>query len=124
MSGPEAPALPLVFEDVTLRGRGGAVLLHDLRFRVEAGTSTVVLGPNGAGKTLLLRLANGLVRPSRGRVHWAGPGGARAAEARALVFQRPVLLRRSVAANVDYALRVRGVPRAEGRGRRERVLEA
>jgi tungstate transport system ATP-binding protein len=116
--------LPLVFEDVQLRGRGGVTLLADLSFRIGPGTSTVVLGPNGAGKTLLLRLANGLLRPTRGRVGWEGPGGARAAEARALVFQRPVLLRRSVASNVDYALRVRGVARAERRRRRTRVLEA
>ena len=124
MPAPEEPVLPLCFEDASLRGAGGVELLAGISFRVEAGPPTVVLGPNGAGKTLILRLANDLLRPDAGRVRWAGSGAARVERARALVSQRPVLLRRSVAANVDYGLRMRRVPRAERLRRRERVLRA
>ena len=120
---PADAILPLVFEGVGYASRGVS-LLADLSFVLEAGPCSVILGPNGAGKSLTLRLADGLLAPTAGRVRWLGPGAARAAEARAVVFQRPVLLRRSAAANVDYALRLRGLPRAERERRTERVLEA
>lgn len=125
MRGPErrARVLPLVFEGVRYES-GGLRLLHDLSCVLEDGPCSVILGPNGAGKTLTLRLCDGLISPSAGRITWSGPGGAAAAGQRALVFQRPVLLRRSAAANVDYALRLRGVPRAERARRVEQVLEA
>jgi tungstate transport system ATP-binding protein len=92
---------------------GGRRLLEGLDFALRAGTRTVVLGPNGAGKSLLLRLLHGLLAPTEGRVHWARPDVGRF---QALVAQRPVLLRRSVAANIAYALSVRGMadaPRIE-----------
>ena len=119
----ERPILPLVFEGVSY-AVAGRVLLQDVAFRLEGRSCSVILGPNGAGKTLLLRLANGLLEPSRGRIRWLGPGGEGAARARALVFQRPVLLRRRAAANVEYALRLRGVEARERRRRTQRVLEA
>jgi tungstate transport system ATP-binding protein len=118
-----ARVLPLAFESVGYEA-GGARLLSDVSFVLAAGRCSVILGPNGAGKSLTLRLCDGLLTPTAGRVRWLGPGAARAAAARALVFQRPVLLRRSAAANVDYALRVRGVPRPERERRSERVLAA
>ncbi len=113
--------LPLRLEGVVWEHRG-LRLLDGLSFTLEAGPCSVILGPNGAGKTLALRVCNGLLRPSEGRVVWAGEDGARAGDARALVFQRPVLLRRSVAANVDYALRLRGVSTEERARRIETVL--
>lgn len=115
--------LPLVFDGVSIE-RGESRPLDGVSFSLGAGPTSVILGPNGAGKSMTLRIANGLVAPSAGTVRWSGPGGERAAERRALVFQRPVLLRRSVAANVHYALRVRGVPRQERLERTERVLAA
>ena len=76
-----------------------------------AGPPALILGPNGAGKSVLLRLLHGLLRPSAGAVRWAGPRRGRARQA--MVFQRPVMLRRSALANVAYALKLAGVPRAE-----------
>ncbi len=122
MSTPERPQiLPLVFDAVSFEA-GGRALLRDLNFRLEPGPISVILGPNGSGKTLLLRLCDGLLTPSRGRVTWTGKDPAQAAAARALVFQRPVLLRRSAAANIDYALRLRGAAAAERERRVERAL--
>ena len=72
----------------------------------------MLIGPNGAGKTTLLRLAMGLDPPDR---RAASPGAAaptRRPDRRAIVFQRPVMLRRSAAANLRYALAAAGVPRA------------
>jgi tungstate transport system ATP-binding protein len=100
--------------------RGGAERLSDLSFELRAGPCSVLLGPNGAGKSLTLRIAHGLLAPTRGRVRWLGAAAQQAAREQAMVLQRPVLLRRSVAANLAYPLRARGVGRA---ARRDRVAE-
>ena len=68
------------------------------------GAPTVLIGPNGSGKTTLLRLAMGLVAPTRGRITWGGRDDVPPLK-RAIVFQRPAMLRRSAAANIRYALR-------------------
>lgn len=117
--------LPLRLEGVTFEA-SGARLIDDIATAFEPGVRSVILGPNGAGKSLLLRLCHGLIRPSAGRLVWAGANGVGAGSAevrhrQAMVFQRPVLLRRSAAANVAYPLRLRGVPALE---RCRRVAEA
>lgn len=116
-------ALPLVFDGVSVV-RGESRPLDAVSFTLEAGPTSVILGPNGAGKSMTLRVANDLVAPSAGSVRWSGAAGAQAARRRALVFQRPVVLRRSVEANVLYALRLRGIPREERTQRTQRVLAA
>jgi tungstate transport system ATP-binding protein len=119
-----APAiLPLAVKELGYQ-LGGKRLLGEVSFVLEAGSCSVVLGPNGAGKTLILRLCHGLLQPSSGSIEWCGPGAADARRQVAMVFQRPVLLRRSVAANVDYAMRLRGIPSRQRAARSARVLEA
>jgi tungstate transport system ATP-binding protein len=113
--GPGASILPLELEGVTYEVRGRR-LVDGISLRLEAGPLSVVLGPNGAGKSLLLRLCHGLIRPSAGRVRWADGAGEDLRRRQAMVFQTPVLLRRSAAANVAYPLRLRGL------GAREREL--
>ena len=113
--------LPLELRDVSFAA-GGRRLIKDLTCTLTAGPRTVVVGPNGAGKSLFLRLCHGLIGPSAGAVVWCGAGaGNDPRHQQAMVFQRPVMLRRSVAANVAYALSVRRVPR---RQRRLLVAEA
>ncbi|MDX1540373.1 MAG: ATP-binding cassette domain-containing protein [Geminicoccaceae bacterium] len=112
--------LPLTVADASFEV-GGTRLIDRVSFRLEAGRTTIILGPNGAGKSLLLRLCFGLLQPTAGRIVWADDDPGRLRRRLAIVFQRPVLLRRSVEANVDYALKVQGLARAE---RRERVAEA
>jgi tungstate transport system ATP-binding protein len=107
----DAP-LPLQLDRVCFEA-GGQRLIDDVSLTLEAGTRTVVLGPNGAGKSLLLRLCHGLLRPNAGTIRWACDDPARLRREQAFVFQRPVLLRRSAAANIAYALAAAGVPRAE-----------
>lgn len=119
---PRGALLPLVLEGVTYEA-GGHRLLADVSLELRAGLRTIVLGPNGAGKSLLLRICHGLLEPTSGRVRWAIDDPALVRRRQAFVFQRPVLLRRSAAANVDYALAVRDVPRDARRERTRRALE-
>ncbi len=88
-------------------------LLRDLSFSLPSHGITVLLGPNGAGKSLLLRLAFGLLTPTCGQVRWHGQMPRDFARHLGFVLQKPVLLRRSVAANLRYALAVNRVPRRE-----------
>jgi tungstate transport system ATP-binding protein len=116
--------LPIVLEDVSFVVRG-VTILDRVSLTLASGAPTVLIGPNGAGKTTLIRLAMGLVAPTRGRVTWDGrtwSGREHAAPTRrAIVFQRPVMLRRSAAANIRYALAAAGVPRAKREARVEEL---
>ncbi|HKI97609.1 MAG TPA: phosphate ABC transporter ATP-binding protein [bacterium] len=114
--------LPLRLEGVSF-AIDGQRLLHDLSFELRAGQRTVLMGPNGAGKSLTLRLCHGLLKPSAGTVRWLGPEGVHARDRQAMVFQRPVLLRRTALANVAYALGLKGVPRRERRAMAMHALE-
>ncbi len=118
-----ARLLPLRLKEVCYQ-RGDQVLLEEVNLDIGPSGKTLVLGPNGAGKSLLLRLCHGLVKPSSGRIDWALGNGDSAQQCRrrqAMVFQRPVLLRRSALANVAHALALQGVAR---RQRSERAAEA
>ena len=102
---------------------GGARPVDGIDFAIRPGDSVAVMGANGAGKSLLLRLLHGLIRPSAGEVLWRGRApGREAREAQAMVFQRPVLLRRSVRANLRFALAARGIAGAEREARTDRAL--
>ncbi len=100
----------------------GQSLLRDVSFTLAAETKTVIIGPNGAGKSLLLRILNGLLQPTSGHFTWAGRTTDAAVRARqAMVFQRPVLLRRSTEANIHFVLN--GLSLAERNTRTQALLE-
>lgn len=109
------PVLPLSVSGLCFEA-GHQRLLQDISFTLGKGARALVLGPNGAGKSLLLRLCHGLLPPSAGTINWAGLSPDQARPYVAMVFQHPVLLRRSAAANVAYGLALHGV------GRRERKV--
>lgn len=97
--------LPLHLHGVSY-ATGGTALLSDITLTIPAGRRLIVMGPNGAGKSLFLRLCHGLIDPTSGQRIWVD--GSLRARSQAMVFQRPVLLRRSVAANIDYPLALAG----------------
>jgi tungstate transport system ATP-binding protein len=109
--------LPLTVRDLALQ-LGGQAVIQSLSLSLQAGTRNVVMGPNGAGKSLLLRLLHGLIPPSSGEIHWQH---AEAACHQAMVFQRPVMLRRSALGNIRFALDVAGV--ADGDARATEALQ-
>jgi len=117
-----APAtdLPLMLEDVSLFARETAILEH-VSLKFTPGAPTLLIGPNGSGKTSLMRVAMGLVPPSSGRVTYGGRSDVPPVR-RAIVFQRPAMLRRSATGNLRYALAAACVPRAEREERAAQLL--
>jgi tungstate transport system ATP-binding protein len=103
--------LPLRLADVAF-AVGGRPIIRGITATLEAGPRTVILGPNGAGKSVLLRLCHGLLAPTSGSIRWNAPEVPGAPRRQAMVFQRPVMLRRSALGNVTYALHRARVPAA------------
>jgi tungstate transport system ATP-binding protein len=100
--------LPLRLEDLVFAVAGRRII-DGVSLTLDAGSRTVIIGPNGAGKSVLLRLCHGLLQPTSGTVVWNVPELPGEPRRQAMVFQRPVLLRRSALGNVAYALGVAGV---------------
>jgi tungstate transport system ATP-binding protein len=89
-------------------------VIDSLDLTIKTRGITAIMGPNGAGKSVLLRLMHGLIAPTSGEILWAGKRmGREIARRQAMVFQKPVLLRRSAAANIWHALGLRGIDRGE-----------
>jgi len=117
-----SPLLPLSLEHVGFVA-GGRAILADVNLEIVAGPRTVILGPNGAGKSVLMRICHGLLAPTSGTVRWAHPERPGEPRRQAMVFQRPVLLRRSALGNLTFALAVAGVPRGEREARAGAALD-
>ena len=101
--------LPLMLEEVSLVARE-VTILDRISLTFAAGAPTMLVGPNGSGKSSLMRLAMGLNSPTTGRVTYGGRVGVPPTR-RAIVFQRPVMLRRSASANLRYAFAAAGMKR-------------
>lgn len=112
--------LPLVLDTVSF-AVNGRTIIDQVSVEIGAGPRTVILGPNGAGKSVLMRLCHGLLRQTGGSIAWRGANGGR--QRQAMVFQRPVMLRRSALANVIYGLKVAGFSHTERELRARDVLE-
>lgn len=82
---------------------------------------SVILGPNGSGKSVLMRLLAGLLPLDHGRIDWGGASAP--GESVAMVFQEPMLIRASVAANVALSLRALDLARGDRTRRIAQVLE-
>jgi len=112
--------LPIALQDIRYVV-SGVTVLDGVSLDFALGEPTALIGPNGSGKTTLIRVAMGLIEPTAGRVTWGGITNA-PPRRRAIVFQRPVMLRRSVAANIEYALSSAGVDRAGWLTRTDELL--
>ncbi|MET7932459.1 ABC transporter ATP-binding protein [Streptomyces sp. NPDC005322] len=110
-------------EDATL-GRAGAPVLHGLDLDVAPGELLTVVGPSGCGKSTLLRTLAGLLPALGGRVTQDGAPITRPEADRALIFQEDALLPwRTLRANVELPLAIKGIPRTVRRARAEAWLE-
>jgi len=118
--------MSIKFEQVTKRYHGAAVV-NDVTLDIATGEFFVLLGPSGSGKSTLLRALAGLSSIDHGRILLGGrdvthvPARERGV---GFVFQHYALFRHmTVADNIEFALRVRGVRVAERRKRREELLK-
>ena len=114
------PDIPIRLFEVEVLA-GGVTILNRVSVSIGAGAPTILIGANGSGKTTFLRVAMGLIPPSLGSITWGGRETVPPAR-RAILFQRPVMLRRSVAGNVGYALAVASVPRDQREWRTDELL--
>lgn len=112
--------LPLMLVNARIVA-GATAILDDVTLTIADGSPTVLIGPNGSGKTTLLRAAMGLIPLTGGRITWGGREAAAPAR-RAIMFQRPAMLRRSAAGNVRYALAAADVPRVKRQHRAGELL--
>jgi tungstate transport system ATP-binding protein len=101
--------LPLRLDEVCFAANGRTII-DRVSVEIEKGPSSIILGANGAGKSVLMRLMHGLLIPTKGNIRWKSD---RPGPRQAMVFQRPVMLRRSALANVAYALALAGVKASE-----------
>ncbi|MGB2931737.1 MAG: phosphate ABC transporter ATP-binding protein, partial [Methyloceanibacter sp.] len=116
--------LPLELKSLSLE-TGGRRLIDNVDLRISEPGISVIMGPNGAGKSLLLRLMHGLIVPTEGAILWGGATmDGQIRRRQAMVFQKPVLLRRTAAANITHALGLRGVARSERGARAIQALQA
>ena len=110
---------------VELRGvnklYGRTHVVHDVHAGFEEGEFVVILGPSGCGKSTLLRMIAGLEEVSSGEIHIAGRRVDTVApkdRGCAMVFQNYALYPHlKVAGNIEYGLRVAGMPKAERQAR-------
>ena len=112
--------MPIRFVEVEIVARGVPILKR-VSLSIGPGPPTVLIGPNGSGKTTFLRAAMGLIPPARGSITWGGRDASPPTR-RAILFQRPVMLRRSAAGNLAYALATAGVPRNQRETRTGELL--
>lgn len=113
--------MPVRFENVHLAFAKRSIY-KNLNFEISSQGITAIMGPNGAGKSLILRMLAGLIEPDQGLIKYGGslllPAGQIG-----FVFQRPVLLRRSVLGNLMHALAIAGTERGERAQRAQALLQ-
>jgi tungstate transport system ATP-binding protein len=105
---------PLYRLEAVRQRYGARTVLHVPQLAIGRGETVGVIGPSGAGKSTLLRLLQFLERPTEGHIWFGGervdaPAPIALARRITTVFQRPVMLDRSVRDNVRFGLRVRGI---------------
>ena len=95
--------LPLKIDQVWFK-HAGEILLENITLRIEKGAPKILMGANGSGKTLLMRVAHGLLMPTQGKVSWAENKKNSGFVRQTMVFQKPIMLRRTVKENLLFAL--------------------
>ena len=94
--------LPIYIKDLSLI-LDERKILSSLNLSINSDDVTVIMGPNGAGKSIFLKILNGILTPTSGCISWNNKKQfSDTLNTQAFVFQKPILLRRSVIANLDY----------------------
>ena len=101
--------LPLKIQNLSYTIKS-ETLLNNIEAQVSHPGVSMIMGHNGAGKSLLLKCLHGLLTPSDGKATWADNDASQIStrQQQAMVFQKPLMLNRSVAGNINYVLKRRG----------------
>jgi tungstate transport system ATP-binding protein len=102
---------PLLFDKVSyVPPDSKQRLINQMQLQIDQAGTLAILGPNGAGKSIFLRLAHQLIEPTEGRIYWQNKNETnKSSQRQSMVFQQPVMLKRSVYANLDYALKLKPI---------------
>ena len=112
--------LPIYIKDLSLI-LDERKILSSLNLSINSDDVTVIMGPNGAGKSIFLKILNGILTPTSGYITWNNKKQfSDTLNTQAFVFQKPILLRRSVIANLDYMDTVLGYKKKTSK---DRLLE-
>ena len=121
MAKTKLQAVGLRMEYYQPRTGGRLLALNNVNLSVEEGEFVTIVGPSGCGKTTFINIADGLLKPTGGRIMLDGREVTGPGNDRAMVFQDPCLLPwRTVFKNVIYGLECRG---QAGAAERERALQ-
>ena len=119
--------MSITLENVTKRYGGGQVVVDRVSLDVQTGELFVLLGASGSGKSTILRMLAGLTAPDEGVIRFADRDVTRVPPQKrdvGLVFQNYSIFRHmTVGDNIEFGLRIRGVPASEREQRREELLE-
>ena len=98
---------PIQFKDLSVI-LGQKIILDKINCKIKSNSITAVLGPNGAGKSIFLQTINGLFSIQSGRLNFnLMEINQEIRKQQAMVFQNPVLLRRTVIANLQFISNLR-----------------
>ncbi|MDH3463959.1 MAG: ABC transporter ATP-binding protein [Acidimicrobiia bacterium] len=124
MAEPVLEASAVRMEYVNARTGRSVLAIEDLNVVVEPEQFVTIVGPSGCGKSTFLKIADGLLSPTSGRITINGEDVKSAPRSRGMVFQDASLLPWfTVLANAAYGLQCQGVPREEARERARPVLD-
>ena len=99
--------LPIEIRDVSYNPNNN-IIISNLNLTIRSKGITVIMGPNGSGKSVLVRLLHGLLTPTKGSIKYGKNNlNKTIRQNQAMVFQNPVLLRRSVLANMTFVDSIR-----------------
>lgn len=115
--------LPIYIKDLSLI-LDERKILSSLNLSINSDDVTVIMGPNGAGKSIFLKILNGILTPTSGCITWNNKKQfSDTLNTQAFVFQKPILLRRSVIANLDYMASVLGYKKKISKDRLLKIVQ-
>jgi tungstate transport system ATP-binding protein len=115
-------SLPLLLKDVAYE-IDGLKLIKGINLEINSIGSTIILGHNGSGKSLLLKLLHGVITPSSGQITWNNIIPASNQYWRTFLLQRPTFFKQTVHYNIEFVLRIAGIPVNEYKTRCQQALE-
>ena len=113
--------LPLIAENISYEVKNKK-LIRDVNLEINSTGSTIILGHNGSGKSLLLKLLHGVITPNSGKVTWNNNTPSTQQYWRTYLLQTPTFFKQTVQYNIEFVLRIAGIPANEHESRCQQAL--